>query len=122
MEFTWQIILRSRDVWVFMGVKGYFHVVPDSETGRPRNQSSMYSVNRNKCSFDLQVSHLLKIEQSSPATGPGYGAEIVPKVEFLVWKEALSGTVSATLFSLSRGTVWTQPNWSGTSQQVWIES
>ena len=68
----------------FMGVKGYFHIVKDSETERPRNQSSMYSVNRNKCSVDLQVSHLLKIEQSSPATGPGYGAEIVPKVAFLV--------------------------------------
>ena len=68
----------------FMAVKGYFHTVPDSETERPRNQSSMYSVNRNECSVDLQVSHLLKIEQSSPATGPGYGAEIVPKVAFLV--------------------------------------
>ena len=55
----------------FMGVKGYFHIVPGSETERPRNQSIMYSVNRNKCSFYLQVSRLLKIEQSSPATGPG---------------------------------------------------
>ena len=67
-----------------MGVKGYFHIVPDSETERPRNQSSMYSVNRNKCSVELQVSHLLKIEQNSPATSPGHGAEIVPKVAFLV--------------------------------------
>ena len=32
----------------FMGGKGYFHIVPDSETERPRNQSRMYSVNRNK--------------------------------------------------------------------------
>ena len=40
----------------FMGVKGYFHIVKDSEKKRPRNQSSMYSVNRNKCSVDLQVS------------------------------------------------------------------
>ena len=65
----------------FMGVKGYFHIVPDSETERPRNQSSM---NKNTCSVDLQVSHLLKIEQSSPAAGPGYWAEIVPKVAFLL--------------------------------------
>ena len=68
----------------FVGVKGYFHLVPDSETERPRNQSSMYSVKRNKCSVELQVSHLLKIEQSSPATSQGYGAEIIPKVAFLV--------------------------------------
>ena len=70
---------------LIMAVKGYFHIVPrDSEMKRPRNQSSMHNVNRNKCSVDLQVSHLLQIEQSSPATGPGYGAEIVPKVAFLV--------------------------------------
>ena len=49
----------------FMGVKGYVHTVPDSETERRRKQSC---VNRNKWSVELQVSHLLKIEQSSTAT------------------------------------------------------
>ena len=44
----------------------YLHTVPDSETERPQ-KLTQYNENMNKSSVALQVLHLLRMEQSSPA-------------------------------------------------------